>query len=291
MAKHILEQGRSIKEACDVYGLSVDKLYYCEKLGLINPSRDPGNGYRIYGAREFQRLNVIVELREMGFSFGQIKEYLDEQTFSSTMMVMDEELRQIDAQMSFLNDKKSSIVGSMQRYALATTAAQQEEVTITHIPQRPCLVIAQDEIYYQDLPYATAKCAQKHGIRLRALHSNSLYVVDPDEPLRETGVFSPAVMLLKVDPLPCEPDYVIEAGLYATCVFKGSLLRGPEIYEKIVRYVRENGYEVAGLPIESSPISEYETSKLDEFISCVEVPVRQAAAIAMPTASCSDGVD
>lgn len=275
MARHMLDKGRSIKEACEVYDLTVDKLYYCERLGLISPQRNPRNGYRVYGATEFQRLNVIVELREMGFSFEQIKDYLDEQTFSSTMMVMDKELKQIDEQMAFLNGKKSSIVASMQRYALATSAAQQEQVAITHIPERPCLVIAHDEIYYHDLPYATAKCAQRHGIHLRALHSNSLYVVDPEQPRRETGVFTPVVTLLRVDPMPCEPDYTIAAGLYATCMFKGSLLRGPEIYEKIAAYVEENGYEVAGLPIESSPISEYETSKLDEFISYLEVPVIQ----------------
>ena len=273
MAKRMLEKGRNIKEACDVYGMSVDKLYYCERVGLIKPKRDPHNGYRIYGAKEFQRLNVIVELREMGFSFEQIREYLDEQTFSSTLAVMDKELKQIDSQMNFLSNKKTSLVASMQRYALATSAAQQEQVMIVHIPKRPCLLIARDEIYYYDLPYATAKCAQKHGIRLRALHSNSLYVVDPKLPPRETGVFTPTAMLLNVDPLPCEPDYEIVAGLYATCTFKGSLLRGPEIYGKIVSYASENGYEVTGMPIESSPISEYETSVLDEFISRLEVPV------------------
>lgn len=275
MARHMLDKGRSIKEACDVYDLTVDKLYYCEKLGLISPQRNSGNGYRVYGATEFHRLNVIVELREMGFSFEQIKDYLDEQTFNSTMMVMDKELKQIDRQMALLNNKKSSIVASMQRYALATATAQQEQVTITHTPERSCLLIARDEIYYQDLPYATAKCAQKHGIRLRALHSNTLYVVDPDQPRRETGVFAPAATLLHVDPIPCEPDYTITAGLYAKCVFKGSLLRGPEIYEKTVTYVEKNGYKVNGLPIESSPISEYETSDLDEFISCLEVSVAQ----------------
>lgn len=275
MAKHILQKGRSIKEACDVYGLTVDKLYYCEELGLISPQRNPKNKYRVYGPEEFQRLNVIVELREMGFSFKQIKEYLDEQTFSTTMAIMDRELKKIDEQIDFLSNKKSSIVSSMQRYALATSAAQQEQVTISHIPERQCLLIARDEIDYQDLPYATAKCAQGHDIRLRALHSISLYVVDPHEPQRESGVFTPTATLLKVDPLPCEPDYIIEAGLYATCTFKGSLLRGPEIYDKIVSYIEVNGYEVAGLPIESSPLSEYETSNFDEFISCLEVPVIQ----------------
>lgn len=275
MARHMLDKGRSIKEACDVYDLTVDKLYYCEKLGLINPKRDPHNGYRMYGATEFQRLNVIVELREMGFSFERIKEYLDEQTFSSTMEVMDRELKQIDEQMAFLNRKKSSIVASMQGYALATSAARQEQVAITHIPARPCLLITQDEIFYQDLPYATAKCAQAHGIRLRALHSNTLYVVDPTLPRRETGVFAPTATLLRVETIPCEPDFTIAAGLYATCTFKGSLLRAPEIFERIKAYAEENGYKVSGLPVESSPISEYETSNLDEFISRLEVPVVQ----------------
>ncbi|PWM36159.1 MAG: MerR family transcriptional regulator, partial [Clostridiales bacterium] len=68
-----------IGEISKLYDIGTDSLRYYEELGLLNPKRD-SNGYRLYSLRDISRLNVIRELRTLGFSMERIKSYLDHRT-------------------------------------------------------------------------------------------------------------------------------------------------------------------------------------------------------------------
>ena len=65
-----------IGEISEMYDMSRDSLMYYEKLGIIKPTRDD-NGYRLYSVSDIWRLNLIKELKSLGFSFKMIKEYLE----------------------------------------------------------------------------------------------------------------------------------------------------------------------------------------------------------------------
>jgi excisionase family DNA binding protein len=57
-----------IGEVAELLGVSRDVIRNWERNGLIRVPRDPGNGYRIYGAAEISRLRVIRMLRQAGYS-------------------------------------------------------------------------------------------------------------------------------------------------------------------------------------------------------------------------------
>jgi DNA-binding transcriptional MerR regulator len=56
-------------------GLTVRALRVYERHGLIKPARS-GNGWRLYGPSELQRLNVIVTLKTFGMTLAQIRSLL-----------------------------------------------------------------------------------------------------------------------------------------------------------------------------------------------------------------------
>ena len=57
-----------IGQAAERLGLTVDTLRSWERNGLIKTPRDPGSGYRLYGATELGRLRVIRMLLRAGYS-------------------------------------------------------------------------------------------------------------------------------------------------------------------------------------------------------------------------------
>ena len=57
-----------IGEVADLLGVTADMLRNWERDGLVKVPRDPGNGYRLYGAAEIGRLRVIRMLRRAGYS-------------------------------------------------------------------------------------------------------------------------------------------------------------------------------------------------------------------------------
>lgn len=270
--KHVINNGYSIKEAKSVYGLSTDALYYYEEKGLISPKRNESNGYRVYGAHDFWRLNVITELRNMGFSLDAIKDYFDNHDLASTMQLLSDELVQIDAGLDALHHAKNDVLDSLNRYTSAVTLSQSQQITIMHVPDRHCLLVSRDTIYYEDIPYLFAKRTREEDFALRTMHSTPCYVVDQHH-VQDNGCFAPKAILLQNVNMLHKGDYVIPAGLYATCTFQGALDHAPAVYEEMVRYMDAQGYEESGSAIEFCLIGEYESDDKAEYINRLEIPV------------------
>ena len=55
-----------IGEISRLYHVGVDTIRYYERIGLIHPERTE-SGYRLYSQQDIWRLNVIRDLRQLGF--------------------------------------------------------------------------------------------------------------------------------------------------------------------------------------------------------------------------------
>jgi DNA-binding transcriptional MerR regulator len=50
---------------------------YYTRIGLLKPSRQPSNNYKIYNSSDTTRLRFIVAAKELGFTLAEITEILD----------------------------------------------------------------------------------------------------------------------------------------------------------------------------------------------------------------------
>ncbi|MCA1622878.1 MAG: MerR family transcriptional regulator [Acidobacteria bacterium] len=77
-------------------------LHHYDRLGLLKPNRYTNSGFRLYGEREFARLQQILTLKFIGFSLKQIKEILNQREFdlAETLHL---QRRVIEAQRNQLN--------------------------------------------------------------------------------------------------------------------------------------------------------------------------------------------
>jgi len=65
-----------IKEFADLTKVTVRTLHFYDQIGLLKPSFQKANGYRVYTDEDLLRLQQIVTLKFMGFSLEQIKDLL-----------------------------------------------------------------------------------------------------------------------------------------------------------------------------------------------------------------------
>jgi DNA-binding transcriptional MerR regulator len=71
----------TVKQLAAVVGVSARTLHYYDQIGLLKPSRDPSNGYRLYERPALLRLQQILFLRELGLSLEDIQQALDRPDF------------------------------------------------------------------------------------------------------------------------------------------------------------------------------------------------------------------
>jgi MerR family transcriptional regulator, thiopeptide resistance regulator len=62
--------------------VSVRTLHYYDEIGLLSPSGRTETGYRLYATEDIIRLQQIVSLRQIGFSLEEIRECLEQDSFS-----------------------------------------------------------------------------------------------------------------------------------------------------------------------------------------------------------------
>src|ERR1051325_2126270 len=80
-------------EFAELTGVTVRALHHYDRLGLLKPSGRTVCGYRLYGERDFARLQQIVTLKFIGLSLKQIKNVLDRDSFDlSTALRLQREI-------------------------------------------------------------------------------------------------------------------------------------------------------------------------------------------------------
>jgi DNA-binding transcriptional MerR regulator len=78
----VTETRYTVKQLARIAGVSARTLHYYDEIGLLNPDRNPNNGYRLYPYEALLRLQQILFLRELGLSLDEILVVLDQPGFN-----------------------------------------------------------------------------------------------------------------------------------------------------------------------------------------------------------------
>jgi len=106
-----------VSEFAQKTGVTVRTLHHYDRLGLLRPSGRTQSGHRLYGERDFARLEQIVTLKFIGLPLSQIKELLDgasgeldlESTLRLQRRLLQEKRRQVEAAIQAIEEAERSL--------------------------------------------------------------------------------------------------------------------------------------------------------------------------------------
>jgi DNA-binding transcriptional MerR regulator len=116
-------------EFAELTGVTVRALHHYDRLGLLKPSGRTGAGYRLYGERDFVRLQQIVTLKFIGLPLKQIKNILDRDSFDLS--------RALQLQREILQEKRRQVEMAIHAIERAesriASGAEPDWETVRHI--------------------------------------------------------------------------------------------------------------------------------------------------------------
>ena len=130
-----------IGEISKLYGIGVDSIRYYEEIGIIKPQRSE-SGYRYYSIHDIWRLNVIRDLRSIGFTMEQIREYLDHHTVLSSISMLEDERR--DCKANTVSAKLQKNVEHRLHNIHSALSLPLGEICLMNIPPRRCHLLPED---------------------------------------------------------------------------------------------------------------------------------------------------
>ncbi|HSQ79040.1 MAG TPA: MerR family transcriptional regulator [Candidatus Bathyarchaeia archaeon] len=81
--KAMKKNGYLVREFAKLTRVTVRTLHYYDQVGLLKPSFERPNGYRVYTDADLLKLQQIVTLKFMGFSLDEIKRLLDRRGYEA----------------------------------------------------------------------------------------------------------------------------------------------------------------------------------------------------------------
>lgn len=89
------------KDICRAFDIKRDTLRHYERLGIIQPQVDEGNGYRYYDDWQINLLWECKRYQAMGFSLAQIRDILHHSDLDDLEAVVDEQERQVEINLRY----------------------------------------------------------------------------------------------------------------------------------------------------------------------------------------------
>lgn len=263
-----------IGEISKIYGFSKDSLMYYEDLGILKPDRDT-NGYRMYSIQDLYRLNLIKELRVLGFSMKKIKEYLENRNITTTEEILNEELILTESKIKELTSQKNNILNRLNSIKESREITNFENIELKYIKKRKAIELNANITRDEEFDFCVQRLQNEYEGRFDILGNNNIGSFFSEEALKKglNNVFKSVFCLIDDD----EETYniTLEEGYYATFIYKGDYIYNHEHLKKLEEYIKDNNLVAIGGPLEIYKIDIHETGNPDEFVTEIQIPVKK----------------
>ncbi|MDD7209753.1 MAG: MerR family transcriptional regulator [Lachnospiraceae bacterium] len=262
-----------IGELSKIFDISVDTIRYYEKMGLLHPSRNPQNGYRCYSLTDFQTLILIRELMSLGFHSDQIRDFVSDRTVDSTLHMLEQEINRVNESILELYEKKHNIETRLTSLRNILSESEFEKVILEEKEKRPAVMITDDNLPDDYVDYYIAKFMKQTNKQLNTIGYSNCYTLDLSNSNPDSDYLRTKNIFFLGNLFSLEYNYSLPAGYYLCIFYRGSLKKTKQLVPKLYQYAKRHKLRVIGDPIEMCHIDDYETSKEEEFLIEVELPV------------------
>lgn len=251
--------------------VSIKTLRYYDEQGLLKPTYvDEINGYRYYIVSQIADLHQILALKNMGFSLDDIRAILKGKSEKELLIAKKQEilreLAQLTAKLaqveSYLNEENLDL-------SAPVLVKKIPEVIVAAMTERIDTYDALFEVIPkmgEEMERLGCKCAEPNYCFTHYLeegYKDEQILVEVCEAVAAVKDDS-EVMQFKVLPEIKE----------AACIFhKGSYDTFPKSYEKLLKFIEENEYEICGNVRESYIDGVWNKESVEEWLTEIQIPV------------------
>lgn len=264
-----------ISDISKSYNIGIDSLRYYEKIGLIQPERLE-NGYRQYNYIDLWKLNVIKELKTLGFPLERIGTYLNNRSTESTINLFIEEIETIDTQIKYLQSLKETIVKKLDVIETFSKSKYQSTITIEKMEKRDCILLMENLDNKEQIDFFFRKLQLKADDKIPLMGHKALCIFMPVNQLHKDNVYSQVFSFYPIQYKENkEYDFSLPEANYLSVTYKGHHDLSRQHALMLTEFAEENNYELLTEPFEICHIDIHETEDREEYVTEIQVAVRK----------------
>lgn len=254
-----------IGEISQLYNIGPDSLRYYEELGILNPARG-SNGYRMYDIHDLWRLNVIRDLRELGFSMEKIKDYLNNRNLSSTETMLEEELNIIKKKLAKMEALQANIEERLDTIKVAKNQTL-GVIEQKHLPTRYCHIIHSGYELDVEMDMLIKQLLNKNKDNLYIIGNNRIGSVIPYQNALK-GSYRDYSDVFIIDK---SGSIALEAGSYLSVSYCGNCEQNAIYIPQILAYAKQHQFTLAGSFLELLWVDIHQSDQHEEHITELQI--------------------
>lgn len=251
---------------------TIKTLRYYEKEGLLMPYFiDSNTGYRFYETEQLLVLSKIVSLRQIGLSVKDIKNILNGKNTDEIIL---KRKKEVEKELINTNNQLSRINYLMEEYNM------KYEVVIKELPDYTIYYkegVIKDFSKITDFILSSGEECRKTNPNIKCITPDYCYVNYLDGEYKESDIkirYAQAVTEMGI------PNETIKfeklKPVEAACIYhKGSYDRLGEAYGFIVKWIKDNGYEITESIRERYIDGIWNKENPEEWLTEIQVPIKK----------------
>ena len=269
----------SITELAKLRKVSSETLRYYDRINLLKPEYiDPETRYRYYSVRQSEKLGVIRELRELGMSVEEVKDYFKDCNLRKSIRIFSEYYSKLQADIErklFLCHtiaRKLSFLGEL------TSLKEIEHPCMRYFPERHIITFGEPAGGPKEHVYALTKLEWYLNEIAPILATDCVGVYAGEELLEKNENYIHAIPMLFVDKdaVKVKSEYMrsVPAGDYLCVAYHGGRLEKYDpCFEKAKEYLVDNHLKIKGYIYQIYKIDVTLTGDRSETLLEVQIPV------------------
>ncbi|MGE6613357.1 MerR family transcriptional regulator [Peribacillus sp. NPDC076916] len=259
-----LKEKLTISEMAKLRGMTAETLRHYDRIDLFKPQYiDPNSGYRYYSIFQYEVLGTIKELRQLGMSTDEIKDYFNERNFSKSLDILKAKHADLVSKLNELTDLEENIREKIVYLDHVAREKELQTVMFREIGRRKLITLNEKINNNLELCYGVIR----------------LGILIQEADLRAKRFEEPSVIFVVAkskEKIPKQYQRIVPAGLFACTRYNGELLwNRSESLSKILDYLDEGGYQITGDALQIMHVDITITDKPNEITFEIQVPVQK----------------
>lgn len=262
----------SISEFAKFSLLSRDTLLHYDRIGLLQPAVRGKNNYRYYTGNQISVVTVIRTLQQLGMSLEEIKQLKDNRTPELAEKELERQIEKIDSR---INDwiRARKLLLTLQKILQSVKNIDESSITVQFLPAE-AIILGDLNDYSNGRTTLDTVYSFYTSIKQKYPNHDLNYFIG--------GVFSEK-RIKSGDWIGADRFYLYNpegydrrpAALYAVGYMRCGYNAGEELYERIVDYINNNGFEICGGAYEECPLNEVFITEPENYLKRVMITVRE----------------
>lgn len=266
----------TIGEVSKLFDINIKTLRYYDEINLFKPIFiDKFNKYRYYSADQFEQLNTIMYLKALGMPLNKIKFHLSTRSIDNIRQLLEEQKKITVEKIKELQYIERKIENRLKQINYAINYDKLNIVEEIEFDERNIILLKEKIKCNKDLELSIRNLENKSRKNASIFNGKIGVSISKDNLKRKRfNEYDSIFSFTDGEEYNKQLRKILPKGTYVTIRFNGNHKDSPSYYDKLLKYIKKNKYEIADDSIEIALIDFGLTTKKSEFITEIQILVK-----------------